>query len=79
MNQPMPMTGPEEIVVSEPYVFSAVSTLIGSPVVIETTRGRISGMLMDGKPDPLIIKVGDSTFFVRLCEVVWIMPDPLKR
>lgn len=75
MNPPMHSMQPEQVVVVEPYVFAAVSTLIGKPVVLETSRGRVSGMVMDAKPDHLVLQQGDSAFFVRLCEVVWIMPE----
>ncbi|WP_456277270.1 DUF2642 domain-containing protein [Bacillus sp. AK128] len=69
----------EQVIVVEPYVYSAVSTLVGRAVVMETSRGRVSGMIMDVKPDHVLLQERESTFFVRLCEIVWLMPDPLKQ
>lgn len=73
--QSMSIMQPEQVVVVEPFVYSATCTLVGKPVVLETSRGRLTGLVMDVKPDHLVIQERDSTFFVRLCEVVWIMPD----
>ncbi|WP_240479760.1 DUF2642 domain-containing protein [Paenibacillus wynnii] len=82
MNQPMhPMPNmqqPIQVVVIEPYVYAAVRSLIGKRAVLDTVRGSVSGMVVDAKPDHVVIKERDSTFFVRLCEVVWIMPDTGK-
>ncbi|WP_245237676.1 YuzF family protein [Paenibacillus ihuae] len=82
MNQPMypmpNMNQPIQVVVVEPYVYAAVSSLIGKRVVLDTVRGSVSGMVVDAKPDHVVIQERDSTFFVRLCEVVWIMPETGK-
>ena len=63
------------VVVVEPYVYSALYNLIGKRVVLDTTRGSVSGMVMDAKPDHVVIVEHDSTFFVRIREIVWIMPE----
>ncbi|WP_456277269.1 YuzF family protein [Bacillus sp. AK128] len=77
VNQPQQMMmQPKQVVVVEPYVYSAVSSLVGKRAVVETTRGNVSGMVIDAKPDHVVLQERESTFFVRLCEVVWIMPDP---
>jgi hypothetical protein len=85
MNQPMyPMPNmqqpqqPIQVVVIEPYVYAAVRSLIGKRAVLDTVRGSVSGIVVDAKPDHVVIQERDSTFFVRLCEVVWIMPDTGK-
>ncbi|WP_143804792.1 YuzF family protein [Paraliobacillus ryukyuensis] len=72
------MMQPKPVVVMEPYVYAATTSLVGKYVVIETSRGSISGMVKDAKPDHVAIQQRDSTFFVRLCEIVWIMPDTIK-
>lgn len=72
------MQQPEQVLVVEPFVFQAASSLIGKRAVIETTRGRISGQIIDAKPDHVAGQERESTFYVRLCEVVWIMPDNAK-
>lgn len=77
--QPMPtMQQPMQVVVIEPYVYAAVRSLIGKRAVLDTVRGSVSGMVVDAKPDHVVIQERDSTFFVRLSEVVWIMPETSK-
>lgn len=66
----------KQVTVVEPFVYGAATSLVGKRAVVETTRGSISGMVMDAKPDHIVLQERESTFFVRLCEVVWIMPDP---
>lgn len=67
--------GPKQVEVVEPYVYSALHGLIGKRVVIDITRGSVSGVVADAKPDHVVIKEYDSTFFVRVQEIVWIMPE----
>ncbi|CQR47164.1 hypothetical protein BN1058_01455 [Paraliobacillus sp. PM-2] len=74
-NQPNTPDQLKQVMVVEPFVFAAASSLVGKYAVIETTRGSVSGMVRDAKPDHIVIQERDSTFFVRLCEVIWIMPD----
>ncbi|CAM3882439.1 YuzF family protein [Mesobacillus thioparans] len=68
-------SGPMNVVVVEPYVHSALQSLIGKRVVLDTTRGSVSGMVKDAKPDHVVVQEYDSTFFVRIREIVWIMPE----
>ncbi|MEK5030833.1 DUF2642 domain-containing protein [Paenibacillus sp. FSL R7-0302] len=44
-------------------------------VVLETTRGVISGCLVEVKPDHVVLDTRGRKFFVRICEIVWIMPE----
>jgi hypothetical protein len=67
--------GPMNVVVVEPYVYSALRNLIGKRVVLDTTRGSVSGIVRDAKPDHVVVQEHDSTFFVRIREIVWIMPE----
>lgn len=79
MNQPMQHVQPtmqsKQVVVVEPFVYGTVSTLVGKRAVIETSRGNLSGTVIDVKPDHLVLQERESTFFVRLMEVIWIMPE----
>lgn len=59
----------------EPYVFQTLQSVIGKNLVIETVKDTLRGMLMDVKPDHIVMSVGDETFFVRTCQIVTIMPD----
>jgi Protein of unknown function (DUF2642) len=66
---------PMQVVVVEPYVYAALRSLIGNRVVIDTSRGPVNGTVIDAKPDHVVVKDHDSTFFVRICEIIWIMPE----
>lgn len=67
--------GPMQVVVVEPYLYAAVRSLIGKRVVIDTSRGPVNGTVVDAMPDHVVIQEHDSTFFVRICEIIWIMPE----
>lgn len=60
----------------DPYLVSALMSMIGKKLVVETVRGSITGMLMDVKPDHIVIGEphGDSKFYIRNAEIVHIMP-----
>jgi len=75
MNSQGTSNGPMQVVVVEPFVYAALHSLIGKRVVIDTSRGSINGVLEDAKPDHVVIQEYDSTFFVRTCEIIWIMPE----
>lgn len=68
---------PQPIVVYpvDPYVVEAFKSLIGKYVVLETTRGRIEGCVKQVKPDHVVLEVHGKMCFVRICEIVWIMPS----
>ena len=64
--------------VEEPYVYEALTSLVGKRIVLDTTRGSVSGTLIDAKPDHVVIQEYDSTFYVRIKEIVWIMPENIR-
>lgn len=61
----------------EPYLYQRLKQMEGMRVVVDTTRGSVNGVLVDAKPDHIAVQEGPgaSLFLVRLCEVVWIMPN----
>lgn len=63
--------------VIDPYVVETLKTIIGSSVVIETVRGNLQGILVDVKPDHIVVRPqgNGTTFFVRIQQIVYIMPD----
>ncbi|WP_066160245.1 YuzF family protein [Halalkalibacter krulwichiae] len=67
--------GPMQVVLVEPYVYATLRSLIGKRVVIDTSRGPVNGTVADAKPDHVVVQEYDSTFFVRISEIVWIMPE----
>jgi hypothetical protein len=68
---------PQSIVVYpvDPYVVETLKSVIGKQVVLETTRGGISGCVVHVKPDHVVLDARGRKFFVRICEIVWIMPE----
>jgi len=63
--------------VIDPFVIEALKTVLGRSVVIETVRGNLQGVLVDVKPDHIVVRPhgNDTTFFVRIQQIVYIMPD----
>lgn len=67
---------PMPVSCAEPYLVSALVPMTGKKLVVETVRGSLTGMLMDVKPDHIVIGEphGDSKFYIRTAEIVHIMP-----
>lgn len=63
--------------VIDPFVIEALKGIIGRSVVIETVRGNLQGILVDVKPDHIVVRPhgNGTTFFVRIQQIVYIMPD----
>ncbi|KZZ83406.1 MULTISPECIES: YuzF family protein [Bacillaceae] len=67
---------PQMITIIDPYVYQTLQTVIGKDLVIQTTRDTVRGNLTDVKPDHIVLKAnGDSVFFIRIQQIVSIMPD----
>jgi len=58
----------------DPYVYQTLQTIRGKEVIIETVRGNVQGIIQDVKPDHIVLKSNDTLFFVRIQQIVWIMP-----
>ncbi|TWI59245.1 YuzF family protein [Halalkalibacter nanhaiisediminis] len=65
---------PQMIANVDPFVVQTLQSITGSNVVIETTRGNVRGSISDVKPDHVVIQAHNASFFVRIQEIVWIMP-----
>lgn len=70
------MKMPMQVSCIDPYVVSALMTLRGQRVVVETVRGSLNGNIIDVKPDHIVLgeMYDDSRFFIRIAEIVHIMP-----
>ncbi|MTH53824.1 DUF2642 domain-containing protein [Bacillus mangrovi] len=67
---------PQMIAIIDPYVYQTLLTVKGKDLVIQTVRDTIRGKLTDVKPDHIVLKAnGDSIFFIRIQQIVSIMPD----
>jgi len=71
------MSMPLQVSCVDPYVVRTLKSIIGIRVVVETVRGSIQGILKDVKPDHILLQdlSGDSKFYVRIQEIVYVMPD----
>jgi ferredoxin-fold anticodon binding domain-containing protein len=58
----------------DPFVIQTLQTVIGKQLVVETTKDTIRGVLKDVKPDHVMLMAGNSPFFVRIQQIVSIMP-----
>lgn len=58
----------------DPFVVQTLKSVIGKMLIVETTKDTIRGQLQDVQPDHIVLTAGDSTFFVRIQQIVTIMP-----
>ncbi len=65
---------PQFMAFIDPYVYQTLQTIRGKEIVIETVRRNMQGTLQDVKPDHIVLKSNDTLFFVRIQQIVWIMP-----
>lgn len=56
-------------------VVDALMCLIGKIVILETTRGRLDGCVVEVKQDHVVLEERHKKFLVRIAEIVWIMPE----
>lgn len=65
---------PQMVSLVDPYVYQTLQSVMGRNVVIETPRGSVRGQLADVKPDHVVIQMHGSSFFVRIQQIIWVMP-----
>ncbi len=58
----------------DPYVYETLQSIVGKTVVIETEIGSVHGEIKDVKPDHVVLESHAKLFFVRIKEIIWIMP-----
>ncbi|MFG6115837.1 YuzF family protein [Halobacillus sp. MO56] len=58
----------------DPFVVSRLQSVVGKNLIVETTKDTIRGELTEVQPDHIALQAGDSTFFVRIQQIVSIMP-----
>ncbi|UOY94434.1 YuzF family protein [Ectobacillus sp. JY-23] len=59
----------------DPYVVQTLQSVVGKRLVVDTVRGAVRGVLKDVKPDHIVIEEKNAPFFVRIQQIVWIMPE----
>lgn len=67
---------PIQVSYIDAHVVSVLKSILGQRIVVETVRGSLSGKLMDVQPDHIVLgeKYESSSFFIRIAEIVYIMP-----
>ncbi|MCT8138344.1 YuzF family protein [Anaerobacillus sp. CMMVII] len=58
----------------DPFVIQTLQTVIGKELIVETTKDTIRGILKDVKLDHITLMAGNSPFFIRIQQIVSIMP-----
>ncbi|MFP7445561.1 YuzF family protein [Bacillus infantis] len=69
------MQSPAPVFHFDPYVYQTLQSVLGRNLVVETVKDTLRGRLMDVKPDHIAVKSGDEIFFIRIVQIVTIMPD----
>ncbi len=59
----------------DPYVYQTLQTVLGKTIVVQTTEGSIRGILRDAMPDHIVVDVSGSSFFIRIQNIVWVLPQ----
>jgi hypothetical protein len=65
---------PQMLTLVDPFVVQTLQSVVGSQVVVQTTKDSVRGIVQDVKPDHVVIHVNGTPFFVRIQEIIWIMP-----
>lgn len=75
-NNALNMTQYQTVFDFDPYVYETLMSVIGEPMMVETTGMPSMGMLMDVKPDHIVLQdpMSKQTRFVRIKEIVTIVP-----
>ncbi|WMT42899.1 DUF2642 domain-containing protein [Paenibacillus sp. D2_2] len=76
-NMPHKQHMPQSIIVHpvDQCVVECLMSLMGKIVILETTRGRLDGCVIDVKQDHVVLEERHKKFIVRISEIVWIMPE----
>lgn len=59
----------------DPYVVETLKTVVGQELIIQTTKDTFRGVLKNVKPDHIMIMAGNTPFFIRIQQIVSIMPN----
>ncbi|WP_067840945.1 YuzF family protein [Amphibacillus sediminis] len=56
------------------YVYQSLQGIEQSTIVVQTTMGTVTGLLTTVMPDHIIVESGGSRFFIRIQQIVWVIP-----
>ncbi|WLR51242.1 YuzF family protein [Bacillus tianshenii] len=58
----------------DPYVYQTLQGVKGGKVVVQTTRGTVTGKLKTVMPEHIVVESGGSPFYIRIQQIVWVIP-----
>ncbi|SDZ30078.1 Protein of unknown function [Evansella caseinilytica] len=64
----------EYVSLYDPFLIHVLQSMLGRTVAVETSKGSVRGKLADVKPDHIAIQTKEASFFIRVQEIVWVMP-----
>ncbi|WP_162596008.1 DUF2642 domain-containing protein [Bacillus sp. CGMCC 1.16541] len=56
-------------------VVRVLNTLKGKKATFQTTKGQVSGKVVDIQRDHVVVESSGKSFFIRIAEIVWIKPQ----
>lgn len=56
------------------YLYQSLQGLLQSTIVVQTTKGTVTGHLTTVMPDHIIVESGGSPYFIRTEQIVWVIP-----
>ncbi|MDQ0254873.1 hypothetical protein J2S74_002255 [Evansella vedderi] len=65
----------EYVSLYDPFLVQTLQSILGKSIVVETSKGSIRGKLADVKPDHICLQSKEASFFIRIQEIVWVMPN----
>jgi hypothetical protein len=74
-NQPQSPSNVQMVTYVDPYVYQTLQTVVGKTLVVQTMQGNLRGVLIDVFPDHIVVDVSGSSFFIRIQNIVWVLPE----
>ncbi|MDG5472761.1 YuzF family protein [Jeotgalibacillus sp. ET6] len=59
----------------DPYVYQTLNTIIGTNIVVQTTRNSLQGKLTTVMPDHIVVEINQTPFFIRTQQIIWVSPS----
>lgn len=58
----------------DPYMYQALHSMVGRHLAVQTNRGSVRGKLVNVMPDHIVVEVNGTPFFVRVAQIIWVLP-----
>ncbi|TLS36819.1 YuzF family protein [Pseudalkalibacillus caeni] len=68
-------TTPSMVSMVDPYFYQTLLNVMGQKIIVDTTRGNVKGIVKNVLPDHVVLDSEGTLFFVRIQQIVWIMPE----